>query len=811
VVRLRSLRAHVVERVERFRASTFGPASEEPYRRRTSDWLRIAAAILLLFLAARHAGSTTATEQAVFDFFNTLPTWLLPVFRNLYRLGALWAVGLVVASALIGRRWRLARDLLVAGVLAWGFGRLLGALVIEGGGLSHSLRVLTRLGTSPSFPSVRLAVLVAVLRAAGPYLTRPTRRVGRLVIAGCALAPLVLGIAYPNDVFAGLVLGWAVAATVHLVFASPAGRPTAEQVRRSLAELAIDARDVRLTPQQPTGFTLMTASDAAGPLGVKVIGRDEADAQFLSKLRRFVMYRDSGPGLAVTRLHQVEHEAYLMLVAREHGVRVPFVVAAGTAGPRAALLVERPVVGTRLANLEPDHFDDGLLRQVWEQVLALHAARVVHGRLDAAHVIVTDDGPYLVGFTAARSSQSPRHIAGDVAQLLASTAELVGDERAVRAAAAVLGTPEILAAFPLLQPSVVTPQTRRRLRQDHGRRGRGYATVRRRLTQLRTAGSAALGVEPPELAQLARMSATSLAMAVGTLVAAAVLLDSVGDPSMVWSTLQQADWIWLAVAFVPSFASNVGFALGLEGTVPTWLPFWPTTELQVGMSFSNLAVPGIGGLGMQIRFLQRQGIELSSAIAAGGLLSTVGNLAAVLVLFVLALVLEPTRVNLSLLPTNGLAELILGVVAVVGVLVGLVAGIPRLRRAVLEPVRRAASTMMGALRSPRQVALLLGGNVLATLLATWCLQACLVAFEGHVSFWPLLAANVGVVTVASLVPIPGGGNAVGTVGLAAVLVAFGVPKDVAVATVLANQLIYFYLPALPGWFATEHLVRHEYL
>ena len=115
------------------------------------------------------------------------------------------------------------------------------------------------------------------------------------------------------------------------------------------------------------------------------------------------------------------------------------------------------------------------------------------------------------------------------------------------------------------------------------------------------------------------------------------------------------------------------------------------------------------------------------------------------------------------------------------------------------------------MRSPRQVALLIGGNVLAALLATWCLQACLLAFGGHVSFWPLLAANVGVVTVASIVPIPGGGNAVGTVGLAAVLVAFGVQKDVAVATVLTNQLIYFYFPALPGWFATEHLIRHDYL
>ena len=362
----------------------------------------------------------------------------------------------------------------------------------------------------------------------------------------------------------------------------------------------------------------------------------------------------------------------------------------------------------------------------------------------------------------------------------------------------------VLTAFPLLQPSVVTPETRHQL-------GHGHGTTRRRLDHLRLVGSTALGAEPPHLAQLARISTTNLALAVGTLIAAGVLLDSVGNPSMVWSTLRNADWFWLAVAAVLSLASNIGFAIGLQGTVSRRLPFWPTTELQVAMSFSNLAVPGIGGLGMQVRYLQRQGIDLSSAVAAGGLLSTVGNLVAALLLFVAALVVKPKKVDLSLLPTSGLAELILLVVAVVGILVGLIAGIPRIRRAVLGPVRRAAATMGSALRSPRQLALLIGGNVLATLIATGCLQACLVAFGGHVSFWPLLAANVGVVTISSIVPIPGGGNAVGTVGLAAVLVAFGVHKDVAVATVLVNQLVYFYLPAIPGFFATEHLVHHEYL
>ena len=153
--------------------------------------------------------------------------------------------------------------------------------------------------------------------------------------------------------------------------------------------------------------------------------------------------------------------------------------------------------GTRLRDLDPKRVDDELLRGVWEQVRALHAARVVHGRLDASHVIVNDDGPYLVGFAAGRSSQLGHHERADVAQLLAATVGLVGNDRAVRVAAAVLGDGDVLAAFPLLQPSVVTPETRHDL-------GRGHGTVRGRLGELRTAGSRVLGVEPPELAQLAR-------------------------------------------------------------------------------------------------------------------------------------------------------------------------------------------------------------------------------------------------------------------------------------------------------------------
>ena len=39
----------------------------------------------------------------------------------------------------------------------------------------------------------------------------------------------------------------------------------------------------------------MLAEDDDGPLHVRVLGRDEADAQFLAKFWRFLLYKDGGP------------------------------------------------------------------------------------------------------------------------------------------------------------------------------------------------------------------------------------------------------------------------------------------------------------------------------------------------------------------------------------------------------------------------------------------------------------------------------------------------------------------------------------
>ena len=87
---------------------------------------------------------------------------------------------------------------------------------------------------------------------------------------------------------------------------------------------------------------------------------------------------------------------------------------------------------------------------------------------------------------------------------------------------------------------------------------------------------------------------------------------------------------------------------------------------------------------------------------------------------------------------------------------------------------------------------------MVSLLYAACLLACLEAFGGSLSFWTVLALSIAGDTLAQLVPVPGGGTAVASVGLSAAMIAFGVPKEIAVASVLANQLVVAVPAGRPG-------------
>lgn len=792
-------------RLARWRSGTFGPASEQPYRRRTSDGLRLGIAVPVLAFLVIHRDSVTKTEQNLSSFLNHLPSWLDSLFTAAYQLGTLWAVAIIIVAALVARRWRLARDLLIAGSGAWIAGRVIGAVAVQDASVAKSLDLVTRLGDgSPSFPVVRLAVIVALISTASPYVTRPTRRLGQLVVIVMFGAALYLGLGTTDAALTGLVLGWGIAALVHLAFGSPGGRPSRAQVTAALDELGVPAAAIDLTPDQPTGATVMMGHDDEGALRVRVLGRDEADAQLLAKFWRSFLYKDGGARLFLTRLDDVEHEAYTVVLAARAGARVSNVVVAGSAGPGAALIAERPQNGARLADLDPAAVTDHVLDDLWHQVECLRTARVAHGRLNTEHVVLTPDGAAIVDFEHATSAAQPERLAADVAELLCSTAAIVGNDRAVAAARRGVGPDGLVATLPVLQVAALSRELR-------SHRHHEKKVLKERVDQLRTSAAAVAGVDEPPLQALYRVNGTQLMMAIGTLIAVFALLSQVGNPQEFWDTIKSADWWWLTLSLILSFSTNFATAISLMGTVPNGLPLIRTAELQLSMSFSNLAVPAVGGLAAQVRFLQKQGTDLASAVAAGGLLSQFANIGVSIVLFVLALLLSPTSIQVGEIPTSSIVSVVLIAVLVVGLVAGLIAWVPALHHKVLPPIKSGAATIWGAVRSPRRLMLLVVGNTINTIIYGFVLLTCVLAFGGHIDYWTLLALNIGVSTIASLVPIPGGGTAVGAVGMSGALTAVGVPTAIAVAAVLANQLVANFIPAVPGWFATNNLLKEGYL
>ena len=783
----------MLERVRSRLRDLTRPVPDEKGRRRPGDAVRVVIAAVLLAVLALHANEPFAAERGFARFLRSLPNDADTFVLLFYDLLALWAVGLLAFALVLIRRWRLARDVAVGGALAWVLGRLL-AVYVEHTDLGKAFTVTFDITKVPHFPLVRIAIAVAVVAVASPYLARPTRRIGEAVVVLLALASMYLARALPTDVLGAIVLGWGVGALVHFMFGTAARRPTVEQVTRALADLGVAAKNVRLGARQPVGRAVFLADGEDGALRVIAIGRDEADAQFLARLWRWVAFRDAPPTLFPTRRQQVEYEAYTMLLAQQHGTRVPDVVIAAPSGSLALLVAH---------NAEGAPLDAAAIPDAWQQTSALHDAHIAHGRLDADHVVQCDGAVTIVGWGLASTAARQRRIDADVAQLLATTTAVVGAERAVELALAGVGKERLAAALPMLQPNALSGTTRDAL--DHAKDAPDP------LSELRERAADAVGVEPPELQELYRVNPRRLLMAVAALVAVAVLLSRVGDPVVFWETIRDASWGYVLLAFVLGLLTDVAFAVAFLGTVPVRIPLWPSIELQSTMSFSNLAVPVAADAAIQIRFLQKFGLDLASAVAIGGVFSSVSEIFTQALLFGVALWLSPDSIDFGRIDTNQIVVLVLIVIFLVGVAAGVIFGVRRIRRAVVPHLVRAATSVWNAMKSPSRVALLFGGNIAANCLYAASLLSCLHAFGASVDFWTLLAMNIGIGLIASLVPFPGGGTAVSAVGLTGLLHAVGVPTAAATAAVIAQQLAVNYLPAIPGWFTTNDLVRKQLL
>ena len=736
-------------------------------------------------------------------------TWLVTV---VYDAGSLGVIIVLVALALIARRWVVARDIALSAVGAAAVSGIVVELVGGRGGRPVGVVIA---GYDLSFPVLQVALFMAVATAALPYLARGVQRLIDIFIALVALACAVGGHGLPLNVGGSLAIGWGAAVTVRLIFGSPLGLPSAGDVQLLLQELGVVASGVYPLSRQVWGVARYRATET-GPdglpgqrLGIEVYGRDAADAKLLTKAGRFVLYRDSGPTFTITRLQQVEREAYLTLRASQAGAAVAELVEAGTAGPaRDALLVCRLPDGPALADADAEDVTDAGLDDLYRQLLILRRARLAHGAITGDTLLVDPASKtfVLTEFRNASSGASPEELDRDLAGAMATTALAVGTERAATAAARCL-PPEILeGALRQLHKPALDPAIGRQLRSNKAL-----------LPDVRQRAAEAAGIEVPKLIEPRRVSWATLIMVVGTLIGGWALIGVLLDVSKSFDTVLGAEWLWVIMALVLAQLAYVASAVESVGSVAGPLPFLRVVAVEVGNTFSALAGGTAAVFATRVRFFQRQGYPPSVALSSGAIMTSVSWIT-VLVLFVISLPFAWGSIDVDvgshLSGDSKLVWIILIVTVLVALAAGLVLAVPRFRRLAAEKARPKVRDILGNFRevakSPGKLVLLFGGAVGRELLIAMSLSVSLRAFGDHLRLPVLIVVIRLAAVIGGASPSPGGMGVV-EAGLILGLTAAGVPEADATAAVFIQRLFTSYLPPIWGWFTLVWLRKREYL
>jgi glycosyltransferase 2 family protein len=786
--------AAVGERTSSF--TVLMPAEPGRRNRRTVDAVLLLTSGFVTGLAAVVARSAPDVDADVGRAIATALGWAPGIWRAAL-LGALGLALVIVADALIRRRWLLARDVLIALAVVGVAGSVL-ARVVDSEWVQLDAHVLSHWG----FPELRLASVVAVVAVTRGEVVRPVRVLAAWLIGLAAIGVLALQIALPSELLGGLALGLGAAAVVRLALGSPLGVPPIERVRAALASLGVDVRDLRIAERQRIGAAEYFGHDGSGPLKVRVLGRDAQDTQRAARRWRLLAYRDPPRSAPVGRLEQVEHEALTTMMAAQAGVRVPEVVTVGLGPERDAVLVTRQpdVAPLELANA--DRVSDDLLEELCRQVARLHAAGISHGRLNASSVVVVDGEPVLVDLAAATLGAPQSALDIDVAELLVACCVLVGPQRALSAAIAGGWADSVSRALPYLQRAALTPHLRDLARgHDVG------------LKELRAAAAAAAGVSQPELAPLRRVRPRDVLTMAALVFAAYLIVTQLAEIGFgtIGRELGDAELVWVVVALLLAQATFVGLGVSVRGAVPAPLPLLPCVVLQSAIKFVNLTVPSSAGrIAMNLRFLEQQGVARAQAVAAGA----VDDASETIVqagLFLVVLPFVGGSIDTGEFEAAAPDTRLLAAIAVALLVTALVvAFVPKVHDRVVPEIKSALSGLWSVARDRRKRVELFGGNLGSELLYAIALGATCLAYGVHLNVAQLVFVNTSAAVLSGLIPVPGGIGAA-EAAISAGLIAMGVDEPLAFAIALTQRLCTFFLPPIWGYLGLRWLERKGYL
>ncbi|MEW2129508.1 lysylphosphatidylglycerol synthase transmembrane domain-containing protein [Streptomyces sp. NPDC005435] len=826
---------------------------------------------LLLALAAFAHGTTSGLEQDIHKGTGQAPDLLIKIAGLASSIAILLVPVAFAIERLIKRDGLRIADGVLAAVLAHGVtlatdlwvaraapASIQEALTQPAPGDIHAL-------TDPVHGY--LAPVIAYMTAVGMSRRPRWRAVLWIVLLLDAFSMLVTGYTTPFAIILTVLIGWTIAYGTLYAVGSPNVRPTGRTLMAGLRTVGFHPVSAvrEETPESENGDRgrryFVTLEDGP-PLDVTVVDREQQAQGFFYRAWRNLTLRGFATRSSLQSLRQaLEQEALLAYATAAAGAHVPQLIATSELGPDAVMLVYEHTGGRTLDSLPDDEITDDLLHKVWHQVRALQSRRIAHRRLAGDAVLVDRSGKViLTELRGGEIAAGDLLLRMDVAQMLTTLGLRVGAERAVASAVKVLGPDAVAGCLPMLQPIALTRSTRatlRRLARERAEREReavlessrlakqarldaasqeGTAlpekpdkkTVRAEqraekraideaideareedlLTQIRHQVLRIRPQAPVEPARLERVRPRTLISFIAGAIGGYFLLTQLTH--IEFGTLfAQAQWGWVAAAVGFSALSYVAAAMALLGFVPERVPFLRTVAAQVAGSFVKIVAPAaVGGVALNTRFLQRQGVRPGLAVASVGASQLFGLGCHILMLLSFGY-LTGTEKTPSLSPSR---TVIAGLLTV-AVLVLVVTSVPLLRKFVVTRVRSlfagVVPRMLDVLQRPQKLVTGIGGMLLLTGCFVMCLDASIRAFgdeSAHLSIASVAVVFLAGNALGSAAPTPGGVGAVEatlTVGLIAV----GLPKEVAAPAVLLFRLLTLWLPVLPGWLSFNQLTR----
>jgi undecaprenyl-diphosphatase len=783
------------------------------YVRSPQDVLRLvvfgAITLTLLALAIWVEDLITGFERDVIELFG----FVTPAIERILHGSIEMIIGLTALTVyvvpLVTKRYRLFGYIIAASALSsvlmsaahWLVDRNVSTLA------ANELAARAGITTDVSSGVVGLAQLSAMFIAVGPFVTRRWRRAGAVTMTVIVLLRLLVSAEFPSDILLALPLGAACGTAVLLAFGRPDRRPTLAAIAAALADTGLAVSGVHPASVDARGSTpyFATRDDGTG-LFVKVLGAQNRAADLLFRSYRMLRYKDVGDGRPFSSLRRtVEHEALVALLARDVGIRTPRMRGVVDVGADSMLLAYEVIDGVSLDALDDDAVTDEMMRGIWEQLALLRHNRVAHRDLRRANIFISD-GPadtavWMIDFGFSEVAAADGILNADVAQLLASLAVVAGPERTVAAAVDALGPDVVGGALPRLQMTALSGATQTSLKQHKGLIGELQAEV---MTQC--------GVDDVDFVALERITRGMILTIAAVALATYFLFPQLADLPGIIDQVEDANWAWTPLIILASTFTYIGAALALAGAVPNRLQAGPLVAASVGSSFaSKLAPAGIGGMALNVRFLQKQGVDRAVALSGVGL-NTVAGVAGHISLIGIFIVWAGREAFGSFsLPDPKWFVVGIGVTVAL-ILLSLAIG--PVRRMIFEKLLpllgRAFDGVGKVLRRPVKVSMLLGGSILLTLAYLVTLYFSVQAFGGGLAFATIGAVFLVGSAVAQAAPTPGGLGAV-EAALIGGLVAAGLDNSIAVPAVFLYRLFTFWLPVVPGWLSFTWLERNDYL